>query len=186
MPPRIVIAEDEPSIRAAMSLSLAEAGYIVRLAEDGISALCEIRRETPEILLSDLNMPGMSGRDLLSVVRQRFPAIRTIAMSGAFSGDEVPLGIAADAFYEKGTGEETLLQAIRSLLQTEWRVLRSSNITVSLSTHRNGHSSSSEASLAVACPECQRSSPLVLDESGELAREMECAFCCCPIRYAVT
>ena len=53
-------------------------------AEDGFSALAEIRKEVPDILLSDLNMPRMSGFELLSVVRRRFPSIRTIAMSGAF------------------------------------------------------------------------------------------------------
>lgn len=41
-----------------------------------------MRDEFPEFLLSDLNMPGMSGFELLSVVPRRFPSIRTIAMSG--------------------------------------------------------------------------------------------------------
>lgn len=67
-------------------------------------ALVEIRKEIPDILLSDLNMPGMSGFELLSVVRSSFPSIRAIAMRGAFSGVEVPIGIAADAFYKKGNG----------------------------------------------------------------------------------
>ena len=57
----------------------------MRSAEDGFSALEEIRRLTPDVLLSDLNMPHMSGFELLSVVRRRFPAIYAIAMSGAFS-----------------------------------------------------------------------------------------------------
>ena len=78
-PATILIAEDEPLVRTSMSLVLAEAGYSTRLAEDGLSALCQIRREMPEILLSDLNMPGMSGSELLLLVRQRFPAVQTIA-----------------------------------------------------------------------------------------------------------
>jgi DNA-binding NarL/FixJ family response regulator len=45
--------------------------------------LVEIRKEIAEIILSDLNMPGMSGFELLSLVRARFPSIRLIAMSDA-------------------------------------------------------------------------------------------------------
>src|SRR5580658_11019572 len=93
---RLLIVDDEPSIRFSLSCVLAEIGYDVRSAEDGFSALLEIRNEVPEILLSDLNMPGMSGFELLSQVRRQFPAIQTIAMSGAFHGDEVPSGVAAD------------------------------------------------------------------------------------------
>jgi CheY-like chemotaxis protein len=87
---KLLIVDDEPSIRISISQVLAEIGYRVRSAEDGFSALREIHRESPDIVLSDLNMPGMSGFELLSVVRRRFLAILVIAMSGAFSGNEVP------------------------------------------------------------------------------------------------
>lgn len=93
-------------------------GYRVRSATDGLSALTEIRRETPDILLSDLNMPGMSGFELLSIVRRQFPEVRVIAMSGAFSGDAIPQGVAADAFLEKGQGSvERLLRLTRTLIE---------------------------------------------------------------------
>jgi len=112
---RLLVVDDEPSIRTTLSLILAEVGYRVRTAEDGVSALMAIREEVPEFLLSDLNMPGMSGFDLLSVVRHSFPNIRTIAMSGAFSGDEVPSGVAADAFYQKGSSLGSLLRLMENL-----------------------------------------------------------------------
>jgi CheY-like chemotaxis protein len=113
---RLLIVDDEPAIRMSLSLLFTEIGYSVRVAEDGFSALRQIRREPPEILLSDLNMPGMSGFELLSVVRRQFPAIHTIAMSGAFSGIEVPSGVDADAFYEKGGGMGALLQLLSTPL----------------------------------------------------------------------
>jgi CheY-like chemotaxis protein len=115
----LLIVDDEPLVRMSMSVVLAEIGYRVRSAADGFSALHEIQQEVPDILLSDLNMPGMSGFELLSVVRRRFPAIKVIAMSGAFYGDEVPSGVAAHAFFQKGSGVGSLLRIIESLPKPE-------------------------------------------------------------------
>jgi CheY-like chemotaxis protein len=113
--PTLLIVDDEPSIRTSLSLLLAEIGYSVRTAQDGFSALAEMRVELPDVLLSDLNMPGMSGFELLSVVKHRFPAMLTIAMSGAFQGNEVPSGVAADGFYQKGSSMGSLLMILSSL-----------------------------------------------------------------------
>jgi CheY-like chemotaxis protein len=71
--------------------------------------------QSPDIILSDLNMPGMSGFELLMEVRNLFPAIKVIAMSGAFCGSEIPPGVLADAFYQKGSSVSMLLQILRAL-----------------------------------------------------------------------
>jgi CheY-like chemotaxis protein len=115
---RLLIVDDEPSIRMSLSSVLAEIGYSGRTAEDGMSALTELRREVPEILISDLNMPGMSGFELLSMVRLRFPTMKTIAMSGMFNGSEVPSGLAADGFYQKGSSVGCLLRLMDGLPQS--------------------------------------------------------------------
>jgi CheY-like chemotaxis protein len=114
-PARLLIVDDEPAIRTLISQLLSGIGYHVRSAEDGISALAEIQNQMPDIILSDLNMPGMSGFELISVIRRSYPSIQVIAMSGAFSGEEAPSGIAADAFYQKGCGPGSLLKIIRAL-----------------------------------------------------------------------
>jgi CheY-like chemotaxis protein len=80
----LLVVDDEPSVRVSLSLVLTEIGFSVRSAQDRISALRELRVEIPNILLSDLSMPGMSGFEFLQVVHQRFPEISVIAMSGAF------------------------------------------------------------------------------------------------------
>ena len=97
------------------AMVLSELGLRVRSASDGLAALMEMRHEAPDILLSDLNMPGMSGFELLSVVRRRYPAVLVIAMSGAFSSDQVPCGVTADAFFPKGSGVAILMRKIESL-----------------------------------------------------------------------
>jgi CheY-like chemotaxis protein len=66
---KFLIVDDDPYTRMSLSHIFTELGYSVRRAEDGFSALFEIRQEIPDIILSDLNMPGMSGFEFLSVVR---------------------------------------------------------------------------------------------------------------------
>src|ERR1700722_6501474 len=112
---KLLITDDDPAIREILYELLAEIGYQVRIAEDGFTALAEIRKDAPDILLSDLNMPGMSGFELLCVVRHQFPAIQAVAMSSMFSSSQVPSGVAADAFYQKGTGVNSLLRMLQTL-----------------------------------------------------------------------
>lgn len=112
---KLLIVDDELLIRTSLSHIFTRLGHSVRSAADGFSALVEIRSVVPNIILSDLNMTGMSGFELLSVVRRRFPAIQVIAMSS----DGIPPGIAADARYEKGTDIRSLLQLVQSMTGTD-------------------------------------------------------------------
>jgi DNA-binding NtrC family response regulator len=98
----ILIVDDDTDLRGALANIFADCGYRVRTAADGFAALAEMNSEVPDVLISDLNMPAMSGFELLSVVRSRFPKVGVIAMSGGYSGNGVPKGVAADAFYPKG------------------------------------------------------------------------------------
>jgi CheY-like chemotaxis protein len=113
--PNILIVEDDDQIRILLCTILEQSGYSVRRAPDGIVALEELRSEIPDILLSDLYMPRMSGFELLRVVRQEFPMTRIVAMSSAFSGSDVPPGVAADAFYPKASDIAGLLQIIETM-----------------------------------------------------------------------
>jgi CheY-like chemotaxis protein len=112
----IVVAEDNTVLLGVLSGRLKECGYSVRGAPDGLRALAEITNQQPRILLSDLHMPRMSGFELLSIVRRRYPEIKLIAMSGSYTSESVPQGVAADAFYEKGaTSVARLLQILDRL-----------------------------------------------------------------------
>jgi CheY-like chemotaxis protein len=81
---QVLVVDDDPAIRACMTMLLESAGYDVAEAEDGLEALLLISKSTPDVVVSDLNMPRMSGFDLLPEVHRRFPQIVTIAMSGAY------------------------------------------------------------------------------------------------------
>src|SRR5207237_9633354 len=100
-------------------LVMETSGYDVNTAIHGFDALLQMKRVLPSIVISDLNMPQMSGFEFLSVVRRRFPRISVIAMSGAYhSSDTVPGGVIADAFYSKGHSHpEALLLTVAEMVR---------------------------------------------------------------------
>jgi CheY-like chemotaxis protein len=112
---KLLIVDDDASIRMSLSHIFTSRGYNVRSVEDGSAALADMRAEIPDIVLSDLFMPGMSGFELLSLIRLHFPAIPVIAMSSAFSGGNVPPHVAADGFYEKATSLGSLFHLVESV-----------------------------------------------------------------------
>jgi CheY-like chemotaxis protein len=116
----ILVVDDDPAVRSSLVMLLQSSGYDVSSAINSFDALSQLKRSVPTVLLSELNMPQMSGFEFLSVVRRRFPQISVIAMSGAYhSGDAVPAGVIADAFYRKGqSSAETLLHIVANLIRT--------------------------------------------------------------------
>ena len=66
---RIVIAEDDPHISRIIMLWLKRSGHDVMTACSGDKALDLIREQRPDLLVTDVNMPGMDGLELLSAVR---------------------------------------------------------------------------------------------------------------------
>ena len=169
-----------------MSRVAAGMGFQVRSAHDGLSALREIRLENPHILLSDLNMPGMSGFELLSVVRRRFPAILVIAMSGTFCGSKVPSCVSADAFYQKGSSTTNLTQILRTPPKIKRQAQPDSDCVSPLWIQRNPRHSSVTAQVRIICPECLRAFYPALDGLGSLACNVECIYCGYSIQHSTS
>jgi CheY-like chemotaxis protein len=114
---QVLVVDDNPAIRACITTMLESAGYDVAEAEDGLEALLLISKSTPDVVVSDLNMPRMSGFDLLPEVHRRFPQIVTIAMSGAYrNANEVPPEVMAHGFYAKGAPPRSLIGTLAQLL----------------------------------------------------------------------
>jgi CheY-like chemotaxis protein len=109
IPVRLLLVEDDPILRHLLTAILTQSGYSVRSAHDGLAALAAMDIEVPDILLSDLYMPGMSGFELLAVVENTFPDVYVVAMSSAFTGSSIPDGVSADCFYEKASDVRHLL-----------------------------------------------------------------------------
>jgi CheY-like chemotaxis protein len=196
----LLVVEDEPTIRQLFAALLTAAGYSVSEAVDGFAALEEVRRKRPALILSDLNMPRMTGFELLSVVRRRFPAIRVIAMSGAFSGDSIPDGVSADAFYEKsGRKIDTLVDVIEDILVdpevdgkrtdpaplTDAQAPQSHYPSVALWVTRRGNPLEGPYIL-LTCYECLRSFPHYTDHERTMqVQQTACVFCGSQISYAL-
>jgi CheY-like chemotaxis protein len=182
----ILLVEDDAPLRKLLTVILTRSGYRVRVADDGFSALAEIRANMPGILISDLYMLGMSGFELLSVVRRRFPAIKVIAMSSAFSGGEVPLGVAADRFYQKATSIPTLLRLVEETLIAEDRAPSPHGAApppIWIATH--SPQAGVGEPVVIACPECLRTFANSPAQGLAVIQRTVCAHCQTPIHYSM-
>ena len=115
---QILVVDDDPGVRESLEMLLMSAGYDVATADNGVSAVSHLSRTVPDLLVTDLNMPHMSGVELISHVRSRHPSVSIVAMSGDYHGDAVRAGIIADRFYLKGQPSHNLLTTIASLIAT--------------------------------------------------------------------
>ena len=186
---RVLVVDDESSIRKTLAMILSTAGYDVSTARHGFDALLQIKSAAVEVVISDLNMPEMSGFEFLSVVRRRFPEIMVIAASGAYeSGEHIPGGIIADAFFAKGRQHpEDLLRMVEHLIETSASQARSHRQqTAPVWIPRNGKDSNGIPFIVLTCTECLRSFPLsVLREDVQEIQEIPCLFCENPVRYVI-
>lgn len=78
---RILIVDDESSARSALSEILSDEGFKVRTASDGFRALAAASEFDPDLVLTDLKMPGMDGLSLMARLREQDPAISVILMT---------------------------------------------------------------------------------------------------------
>lgn len=78
----LLLADDEESIRKVLAISLSDSGYNVLTAKDGREALRLFRKKTPPIVLTDIKMPGMTGVELLSKIKEESPDTEVIMISG--------------------------------------------------------------------------------------------------------
>jgi CheY-like chemotaxis protein len=179
---RILVVDDDGSICTMAKAILESQGYEVQCAADGFDALTALTRSLPDVIISDLQMPNMSGFEFLSVVRKRFPRIPTIAISGAFSGRDVPDSVLADAFFEKGQYSlPELFQKVAVLLReipvrphVEHRVNSAVWIPVTNANY-----------IAVTCPSCLRTFPVPAPLPIG-AHTAECAACTAPVLFHIT
>ncbi|MBG0780541.1 MAG: response regulator, partial [Desulfotignum balticum] len=70
---KLLVVDDEDGIREVLRITLTDAGYEVFTAENGFTGLDMVKTHKPDIVLTDIRMPGMDGMALLKSVKQLFP-----------------------------------------------------------------------------------------------------------------
>ena len=79
--PSVLIVDDERTLARAVKTFLAESGYEAEVAGDAESALGMLERLRPDVVFTDVRLPGMSGIDLLRRIREFDPAVPVIIMT---------------------------------------------------------------------------------------------------------
>ena len=180
---RILVVDDEKNIRTVARTILESQGYEVLCAADGFDGLNKLKQSLPDVVISDLRMPNMSGFEFLSVVRKRFPQIAVIAISGEFSGIDVPESVLADAFFEKGQySPENLFQKITALLEEipqRPSVARQAKAAVWIPVKSDADY------IAVTCSSCLRTFPVPAPLPDGL-HTAECDFCATEVSFRIT
>ena len=180
----VLVADDNPLLVSVLAEIFRESGYSVRTAPDGFVALAMIRDRIPDFLISDLNMPRMSGFELLSIVRRRFPRIAVIAMSGAYPGTTLPCGIPADAFYAKGAcSVAELFDMLYAIKEDATR--HSARAAAPIWVPALPIGQDDFFVMAIACPECLRIFYHCLHDAELLRAERNCPFCLHPVQLAI-
>jgi len=115
MPHRVLLVEDDPAVRRSVEGSLRDEGFEVTATENAEHALALIGDLRPDVVLSDIRMPGLDGLELLEILHERAPAIDVVLMTAY---DDMPTVVRA----MRGGATDFLvkpvkLQELRSVLK---------------------------------------------------------------------
>ena len=116
---RVLIVDDEPSIRQLVATLLKLEGFDVSTAPDGRAALERVQADAPDVVISDVRMPHMTGYELLAAVRTNpsLDAVRFILLTSSTGDDPASQSAVAmaDACLTKPFTRDLLLGTLRTL-----------------------------------------------------------------------
>lgn len=120
----ILIIDDEEAVRSSIELLLTIHGYRVHTAADGERGVEALARHSPDVVLTDIVMPGSEGIEAIMRIKQQAPAVKVIAMSGGarINGQDflaVARRVGADECLEKPFEADELMAALARCLGME-------------------------------------------------------------------
>ena len=120
---RVLVIDDDEQIRTLVKHMLVEAGHQVEEAVDGAEGLRLFGKRPPDLVLTDINMPGLDGHDVIAAIRMLHPDIPIIAISGggAVGREELLLkasALGADQIIVKPFEYRQLVSAVERALES--------------------------------------------------------------------
>ena len=117
---RCLVVDDEPQILRVMRASLPARGYEVRTATNGQEALDEMHKEMPDLLILDLVMPEMSGKELVDHLKEQRADLKVLFMSGYTDEAIVHHGVLDSSveFIQKPFTPASLIRRVRDVLDS--------------------------------------------------------------------
>ena len=124
----VLIVDDDPDIRGMLSFALEDAGYRVREAPDGLSALNSLEEKAPDLMVLDLMMPNVDGFGVLRGKRQKglAPTTRVLILTCKTAERDFVRGweLGADEYLTKPFDPDRLVSKVKELLDTDHSVLQ--------------------------------------------------------------
>ncbi|NIP80700.1 MAG: response regulator, partial [Gemmatimonadetes bacterium] len=130
MTPKILVIDDEQSILNTLEILLRGEGFEVEVRTRGADALGEWEAIDPDVVLTDIRMPGVSGMDVLSAVREKDPEVPVILMTAQASLQSAIEAVNQGAFYylQKPFSNDDLVALCRRAVEN--RVLKRENVAL--------------------------------------------------------
>lgn len=132
MKPAVLFVDDEKSICNALKRTFRKSPYDIYAANSGADALSILEKERIDVVVSDQRMPGMNGTELLSIVKQQYPDVSRLMLSGYSDFDDV-IGAINKAnifkFLTKPWDDEHLREAVNDALEVKKPVKKAGSKT---------------------------------------------------------
>jgi CheY-like chemotaxis protein len=114
MSARILVVEDDASLRDLLRLHLSAAGYEVQVAEDGIAAGYKVLQSPPDLIITDVNMPNMDGFEFVAALKadKSLPPIPVIFLTSLEEGDQRGRELGAVGYVTKPVRADRLLALV--------------------------------------------------------------------------